>query len=137
MSLPSLERGAVNGSTHLNQEDGTSAVLKACQDTLAALAQYSAILLDDRDMCSASVKERAALIDLKSRIKMPCSHRCESLADIHAKSVVYHALAEWFPPHDLDLYATDLIGEVSAFLEREHFDSGLAAWAGGRPLTNL
>ena len=73
------------------------------------------------------------MADLESRVKIPCPHRCQSLADIHAKSVVYHELAEWFPPHDLDVYASDLIGEVSAFLQREHLDSGLAARI-GRPM---
>ena len=70
------------------------------------------------------------MVDLEARIKIPSPHRCQSFPDIHAKTVVYHELAEWFPPHDLDVYASDLIGEVSAFLQREHLDSGLAARIG-------
>ena len=73
------------------------------------------------------------MVDLESRVKRPSPHRCQSAPDIHAKTVVYHELVEWFPPHDLDVYASDLIGEVSAFLEREHLDSGLAARI-GRPM---
>ena len=114
-------------TAHLGQQGATSAVLDFCRDTLAALEQYSAILLDERDICSVSAEERAALKSLEARVKLPCPHRSQTPVDLHAKSVVYHELAEWFPPHDLDVYASNLIGEVSALLEREHLDSGLAA----------
>ena len=129
-SLPSFGLDPAREVTHLGQQGAASAVLEACHETLAALQQYSAILLDDRDNCCASADERAALVDLEARIKIPSPHRCQSFPDIHAKTVVYHELAEWFPPHDLDIYASDLIGEFSAFLEREHLDSGLAARIG-------
>ena len=125
-SLPSFGLDPVREVPHLGQLGAASPVLEACHETLAALEHYSAILLDDRDICCASAEERAALVDLESRVKRPSPHRCQSAPDIHAKTVVYHELAEWFPPHDLDVYASDLIGEVSAFLEREHLDSGLA-----------
>ena len=126
-SLPSCVSDPAHQVTHLGQQDATSAVGEACHEKLAALEQYSAILLDDRDNRCASAEERAALVDLEARLKIPSPHRCQSFPDIHAKTVVYHQLAEWFPPHDLDVYASDLIGEFSTFLEREHLDSGLAA----------
>ena len=129
-SLPSFGVDSIREVTHLGQQGATSAVIEFCHETLAALEQYSAILLDDRDFCSVPAEERAVLVDLESRLKLPCSHRCQSFADIHAKTVVYHKLAEWFPPHDLDVYASDLLAEVTALLEREHLDSGLAARVG-------
>ena len=129
-SLPSFGLDPAREATHLGQQGATSAVMKFCHETLAALEQYSAILLDDRDICSVPAEERAALVDLEARLKLPCPHGCQSFADIHAKTVVYHELAEWFPPHDLDVYASDLLAEVTAFLEREHLDSGLAARVG-------
>ena len=126
-SLPSFGLASARDTTHRGQQGATSAVLEFCRDTLAALEQYSAMLLDERDICSVSAEERAALEDLKARVKIPCPHRSQTPVDLHAKSVVYHELAEWFPPHDLDVYASNLIGEVSALLEQTHLDSGLAA----------
>ena len=132
-SLPSFGLDPARKGTHPGQQGATSALLEFCHETLAALEQYSAMLLDDRDIYSVPAEERAALVDLASRLKLPCPHRCQSFADIHAKTVVYHKLAEWFPPHDLDVYASDLLAEVTAFLEREHLDSGFAARM-GRPM---
>ena len=129
-TLPSFGLDPDREVTHPSQQGITDAVLEFCHDGLAALEQYSALLLDGRDIRSVPAEERAALITLQARVKQTCPHRCQSFADIHAKTVVYRELAEWFPLHDIGVYASDLIGEVSAFLERQHLDSGLAARVG-------
>ena len=70
-SLPSFGLDPAREVPQLGQQGAASLVLEACHETLAALEQYSAILLDDRDISCSSAEERAALVDLEARIKIP------------------------------------------------------------------
>ena len=123
-SLPSFGLGAKREAGCPSSE-GVSAVVGECRETLAILDRYSALLLDDGESGCMTPNERAILGDMEARVKTPSLLRCQTLLDVYAKSAVYHELADWFPPHDLQLYASDLLRELSALLERDHLPDGV------------
>ena len=120
MSFLSFGRGAVRENGRLSrQADGPSAVERLCADTLSALERFTEIVEAD-PTGAASQEERLALRDLNRTLRAASLCRCQTLADLLAKSRIHEAMKVWFPPQDprMQFFASDLAGEVFRFLER-------------------
>ena len=125
-SLPSFGPDVARESGCANREvDGQTLVELSCATTLSALKRFSEMVEAD-PTGSASETERVALQDLNNALKSTDQCRCDGLSDFYEKSRTYEALVVWFSPYEprMQLFASNLVGELFHFLERCRANSG-------------